>query len=106
MRHLCRMIALAALLLSLTALAEVRAVLVGVGDYQYLYTDLKGPGPDVALMADTLVARGVPFAHITALTTDPGLLRQGIARAVPTRAAIDGALRCRRPMPCRPPATR
>jgi uncharacterized caspase-like protein len=87
--------ALAALLLSLTtlpAMAEVRAVLVGVGDYQYLDADLKGPGPDVALMAEVLVARGTPPGNIAALSTDPALLPGGIATALPTRAAILDAM--------------
>lgn len=63
------------------ATAAVRAVLVGVSDYLVLDADLKGPDADVALMAQTLAARGV---------TDQVALTSG--GVVPTRAAIMAAL--------------
>ena len=90
-RNLCRMKALLALVLcfiALPALAEVRAVLMGVGEDQHLDADLKGPGPDLALMAEVLVARVVAAGKRTALTTDPALLPPGIMRALPTRDAV------------------
>jgi metacaspase-1 len=70
--------------------AEVQAVLVGVGDYRHLDADLRGPPADVALMAATLVARGVAPGNITALTTDPGVegMPPGVAIGEPTRASI------------------
>lgn len=63
------------------ALAEVRAVLVGVSDYLVLDADLKGPSSDVALMATVLAARGV---------TDQVALTTG--GTAPTKAAIMAAL--------------
>ena len=54
--------------------AEVRAVIVGVGDYLYLDADLKGPVNDVGLMADTLMLRGVGAAAITVLADDGAVL--------------------------------
>lgn len=74
------------------AAGEVRAILVGVGDYAHLDADLEGPPGDVALMAQALAARGVPPAAITALVTGAPALPEGLARAEPTRAAILGAL--------------
>ncbi|NJM84401.1 MAG: caspase family protein [Tabrizicola sp.] len=74
------------------ALAEVRAVLVGVSDYQVLDADLQGPGNDVRLMAETLVERGVDPAAITVLTTDPARLPEGVPTGAPTRGAILAAL--------------
>lgn len=76
------------------ASAEVRAVLVGVGAYRHLDADLRGPPADVALMAATLVARGVSPGVITALTTGPGAegLPQGIMLGEPTRDGILAAL--------------
>jgi metacaspase-1 len=95
MANLSRMvlirIALFALMASAPpALAEVRAVLVGVGDYRHLDADLRGPPADVALMAATLVARGVPPGNITALTTDPAMdgMPPGVVLGEPTREAI------------------
>ncbi len=78
--------------LALPAFAEVRAVLVGVGDYQYLDADLQGPGPDVALMAEVLMARGVPADGMVALTTASDLVPDGIATGAPMRAAILDAM--------------
>lgn len=74
------------------ALAEVRAVLVGVGDYAVLDADLKGPPNDVRLMAETLIARGVDPAGITVLTTDPTGLPEAVAVGEATRDAILSAL--------------
>lgn len=79
-------------LLVCPALAEVRAVLVGVGDYEVLDADLKGPPNDVRLMAETLIARGVDPASITVLSTDPTGLPEGVAVGEATRAAILAAL--------------
>lgn len=79
-------------LLAAPALAEVRAVLVGVGDYAVLDADLKGPPNDVRLMAETLIARGVASAGITVLSTDPTSLPEGVAVGEATRSAILSAL--------------
>ena len=70
--------------------AEVRAVLVGVGDYLYLDADLRGPPQDVDLMAQTLMARGVAAGQITALTT--GQVPEGVATGLPQKAGIMAAL--------------
>lgn len=80
--------------LATPAMAEVRAVLVGVGDYRHLDADLRGPPADVALMAATLVARGVDPGRITALTTDPAVegMPPGVAIGDPTRDAILSAM--------------
>ena len=72
--------------------AEVRAVLVGVGDYTVLDADLKGPPNDVRLMAEVLRARGLRAADITVLTTDPTGLPSGVATGKADRAAILSAL--------------
>lgn len=76
-------------LLSAPAFADVPrtyAVLVGVGDYLHLDADLNGPPHDVALMAETLIARGVAVADIVALGGFG--LPAGLPTAQPTRAAI------------------
>ena len=67
-------------------MAELRAVLVGVSDYELDIglADLKGPANDVRLMADVLSRRGA--AQITMLADGV----EGAAR--PTRAAILQAL--------------
>jgi hypothetical protein len=78
---------------ALPAGAEVRAVLIGVGDYLTLDADLQGPPHDVALMAGVLLDRGLSPDAITVLTTDPAPLPPGLARGAPTRAAILAALR-------------
>src|SRR5690606_3493218 len=71
------------------ALAEVRALLVGVSDYHVLDADLKGPRNDVALMAGALVARGAQPQDIRVLTTPGTPLAEGLAAAGdPTRQAI------------------
>lgn len=72
------------------ALAEVRAVLVGVGDYQVLDADLKGPTHDVRLMAEVLAGRGV--AEMVVLTADPLGLPDGAETGQPVRAEILAAL--------------
>ncbi len=77
---------------ALPAGAEVRAVLVGVGDYLTLDADLKGPANDVRLMTETLIARGVPAAGITVLSTDPSALPQKITTGDATREAILAAM--------------
>jgi hypothetical protein len=74
------------------ALAEVRAVLIGVSDYLVLDADLKGPANDVRLMAETLVVRGVATSGMTILTTDPSGLPEGVAMGQPVRAEIMAAL--------------
>ena len=68
------------------AIAELRAVLVGVSDYLTLDADLKGPANDVRLMAEVLVARGIPAQEITVLTSDPTDLPAGVTTAPPTKA--------------------
>jgi metacaspase-1 len=70
------------------ACAEVRAVLVGVGDYAVLDADLKGPANDVRLMAEVLVARGIDPDRMVALTADPEGLPEGVRTAAPTREVI------------------
>lgn len=77
----------AALALAAPAGAEVRALLVGVSDYQYLDADLRGPQNDVRLMAEALVARGVSEGEIRVLTTAPGLVGD-MAAGAPTRGQI------------------
>lgn len=74
------------------AKAELRAVLVGVGDYLTLDADLKGPANDVRLMAEVLVARGIAASEIAVLTSDITGLPAGVTTAPPTKAAIMAAL--------------
>ncbi|MEM7565688.1 MAG: caspase family protein [Pseudomonadota bacterium] len=71
------------------ALAETRALLVGIGDYQddEVIADLAGPANDVVLMRDALAERGVSDLTIV---TDEAAAIEG-ARA-PTRANILAAL--------------
>lgn len=76
----------------LGARAEVRAVLVGAGDYLYLDADLAGPANDVRLMAETLAARGIAPEAMTVLTSEPAGLPEGVVTGQPTRAAIMAAL--------------
>ena len=91
LRHL-PLAALSALALAAPLQAETRALLVGVGDYEFLDADLRGPVNDVALMARTLIGRGVDPAAITVLTTAPELLPEGVTAAAPKREAILGGL--------------
>lgn len=72
--------------------AEVRAVVVGVGDYLTLDADLKGPSNDARLMAETLLMRGVEPANMTVLTSDPTGLPAGVAAGRPVRGEILAAL--------------
>ncbi|MCX7286529.1 MAG: caspase family protein [Rhodobacterales bacterium] len=81
-----------ALTLASPVVAEVRAVVVGVGDYKVLDADLKGPPNDARLMAEVLIARGIPVADITVLSTDPTGLPPGIAVGPADRSAIIVAL--------------
>ncbi len=83
---------LLAAMAALPAAAEVRAVLIGVGDYLTLNADLKGPANDVRLMAETLALRGVDPAGMTVLTSDPTGLPAGVATALPLRADILAAM--------------
>ena len=92
LRALPQVLSLTAALVAGPANAEVRAVLVGVGDYLTLDADLKGPSNDVRLMAETLVARGVIASDMTVLTSDPAGLPAGVATAPPLRAAILAAM--------------
>ncbi|MGY3439410.1 MULTISPECIES: caspase family protein [unclassified Marinovum] len=79
--------------LATPASAEIRALLVGVSDYQYLDADLRGPANDVGLMARALIARGAKPQDITVLADPSAQLPAGVANAgVPTRAAILGGL--------------
>lgn len=75
---------------ALPALAEgeVRAVLVGVGDYLYLDADLKGPVHDVGLMARTLMKRGVKAEDIRVLADAEADLPDGAQRGAPDRKEI------------------
>ncbi len=75
-----------------SALAETRAIVIGVSDYLVLNADLNGPSADAQLMAETLLARGVPAAGITLLASDPPDVPDGLATAAPTRAAILAAM--------------
>ncbi len=87
-----------ALFLGTTALcaaparAGTHALIVGVSDYLVLDADLKGPSYDAALMAETLVARGVDPAAMTVLASDPSGAPQGAATGAPTRAEILAAM--------------
>lgn len=84
-----------ALLLSTTALpalAETRAIVIGVSDYLVLDADLNGPSHDAQLIAETLVARGVDPGQVTVLASAPPSLPEGVASAQPTRAAILAAM--------------
>jgi hypothetical protein len=74
------------------ALAEVRAVLIGVSDYLVLDADLKGPSNDVRLMAETLALRGVAPGGMIVLTADPSGLPEGVTTGQPVRAEIMAAL--------------
>jgi len=78
--------------LAAPAMAEVRAVLVGVSDYLVLDADLKGPANDVRLMAETLASRGLDPGAMTVLTADPLGLAEGVLTAPPTRNAVLAAL--------------
>lgn len=79
--------------MALAAQAESRAVLVGVSDYTLLDADLQGPSSDVALMVETLAARGMPLAEMTVLVSDASGLPADLRQiAPPTRAAILQAL--------------
>ncbi len=81
-----------ALLAAGPAMAEVRAVLVGVSDYLVLDADLKGPANDVRLMAETLALRGVDPGAMTVLTSDPGDLPSGVVIGTPLRREILAAM--------------
>lgn len=85
-------LAISLTILAQPAKAEIRAVLVGVSDYQTLDADLKGPANDVRLMAETLVLRGVDPGLITALSSDPTGLPAGATTGAPQRGAILAAL--------------
>lgn len=76
------------LVTALPVRADVRALLVGVGEYLHLQdADLRGPANDVGLMAGALLARGADHVRVLA---DPGaMLPGGVDPAGrPTRAAI------------------
>ncbi len=87
LRHLS-LATLTALACAAPVTAETRALLIGVGDYEYLDADLRGPVNDVALMARTLMSRGVAAEDITVLTTAPELLPEGVVVEMPRREAI------------------
>ncbi|WP_301068166.1 caspase family protein [Pseudooceanicola sp.] len=75
------------------ASAEVRGLVVGVSDYEFLNADLRGPANDVGLVSNMLLARGAMAENITVLAApgvrlDPRLSHNG----APTRAAIIAAL--------------
>ena len=72
------------------ALADVRAVLVGVSDYLVLDADLNGPAHDVRLMAEVLAGRGV--AEMVVLTSDPLGLPADVTTGQPVRGEILAAL--------------
>ncbi|NUB46289.1 caspase family protein [Fertoebacter nigrum] len=75
------------------AVAETRALLVGVGDYTYLDADLRGPANDVALMAEVLIARGVAAQGITVLASgEVPDLPAGVTYGLPHGTAIREAM--------------
>lgn len=74
------------------ALAETRALIVGVSDYLVLDADLKGPSHDARLMAETLLARGVDATAMTVLASDTAEVPAGAITGAPTRAAILAAM--------------
>ncbi|MBP9184113.1 MAG: caspase family protein [Fuscovulum sp.] len=74
------------------AWAETRAVIVGVSDYLVLDADLKGPSADAALMAETLLARGLDPAAVTVLASSVDGLPAGVTTGQPTRDEILAAL--------------
>lgn len=73
-----------------SVLAEVRALLVGVGDYLHIDADLKGPPNDVGLMRDALLARGIDAANIATLTGANTPTRDAILGGLDTLAAQSG----------------
>lgn len=83
---ICIVIGLAVAVAPQPALAELRALLVGVSDYDDAsgIADLRGPANDVRLLAETFRARGAQDIAIVADGVDGG--------TVPTRAAILSAL--------------
>ncbi|MGO4908745.1 caspase domain-containing protein [Pseudorhodobacter sp. W20_MBD10_FR17] len=88
MRHFIQPLLLTlGLLANSPARAEIRALLVGVSDYEFLDADLKGPEFDVALMAQTLAARGVSPDHITSLSSAKDAT--GLPRKAEILAAMD-----------------
>jgi hypothetical protein len=70
--------------------AETRALLVGVSQYPALAVKdrLKGPGNDVMLLREALIARGVPSANVVVLSDDVRL-----AAPLPTKQRIVDALK-------------
>ena len=70
--------------------AELRAILVGVSDYDAAsgFDDLKGPANDVRLMRDVLTRRGAARITVLADGVDGG--------ATPTRKAVLAALAAER----------
>lgn len=80
------------LFLASQALAEVRAVLAGVGDYALLDADRQGPPSDLRLMAETLIVRGIAPWAIRVLTTDPTDLPRGVVVGAATRSEIMGVI--------------
>ena len=86
----------AAACLCLTALAapaEVRGLVIGVSDYEYLDADLRGPANDVGLVSSMLLARGATPASLTILAAPDVRLAEGLRVAeAPRRAAILAAL--------------
>ncbi len=80
--------------LSLLAHAELRTVLIRVGDDLNLDTNLKGRANDVSVMADVLTARVVPAQKIAVFTSDPTEQPEGLATTAPTKTEILSALQC------------
>jgi hypothetical protein len=71
----------AAACLCLTALAapaEVRGLVIGVSDYEYLDADLRGPANDVGLVSSMLLARGATPASLTILAAPDVRLAEGL----------------------------
>lgn len=92
MTAMTRLASLSLLLLASAATpasAEIRALLVGVSDYEFLDADLRGPANDVGLMARALIARGAQAADITVLADASATLPEGVVNGgVATRQAI------------------
>ncbi len=88
--HMIARIALLLMVFTQPLCAEVRAVVVGVGDYLTLDADLRGPPQDAALMAETLLARGVAPGAMQVLGA--AAVPAGVRGGIPTRAGIMAAL--------------
>lgn len=88
LKFFCTFLAICFFLVPGSARADVRALLVGVGDYAYLDADLRGPINDVGLMARTLMHRGVSGDAIVVLSDAGADVPGDSLKGLPDRAAI------------------